>query len=86
MHNVCRFLQAVVLTALLSLVGLVPTSQAQGEAPVEQGQSFTGRVVSVTDGDTYDVRRSIGGMVTIRLYGVDVSRTYCPKRFGRVVM
>lgn len=40
-------------------------------APVEPGQTFTGRVVEVVDGDTYDVRRSIGGKATIRLYGTD---------------
>nr|WP_240331503.1 thermonuclease family protein [Salinibacter ruber] len=27
--------------------------------------------MDVTDGDTFDVRRSIGGTVTIRLHGVD---------------
>lgn len=46
-------------------------AHAQDRAPVEVGQSFTARVTEVTDGDTYDVRRSIGGEVTVRLHGVD---------------
>jgi endonuclease YncB( thermonuclease family) len=58
------------LVALLfvgwSLLGPEPST-----AQVEPGQTFTGRVVSVTDGDTYDVERSIGGTVTVRLHGVD---------------
>ncbi|MCS4103367.1 thermonuclease family protein [Salinibacter ruber] len=55
-------------TALLLFAA--PSTFAQ-DAPVEPGQTFTGKVVEVTDGDTYDVRRSIGGAVTIRLHGVD---------------
>ena len=38
---------------------------------MEPGQTFTGKVVEVTDGDTFDIRRSIGGQVTVRLFGVD---------------
>lgn len=53
------------------LLFAVPSTFAQQGAPVEPGQTFTGKVVEVTDGDTYDVRRSIGGAVTIRLHGVD---------------
>ncbi len=53
------------------LLFTAPSSFAQQGAPVEPGQTFTGKVVEVTDGDTYDVRRSIGGAVTIRLHGVD---------------
>ncbi len=41
------------------------------DAPVEPGQTFSGLVVDVTDGDTFGLRRSIGGAVTIRLHGVD---------------
>lgn len=56
----------LVLAALL--LSVVPGAQAQSVAP---GQTFTARVTSVTDGDTYDVRRSAGGAVTVRLHGVD---------------
>jgi endonuclease YncB( thermonuclease family) len=66
------------LTALLAaLILFAPASLAQ----VEPGQSFTARVVEVTDGYTYDVRRSIGGAVTIRLHGVDAPETSQP--YGR---
>ncbi|WP_263788953.1 thermonuclease family protein [Salinibacter grassmerensis] len=43
----------------------------EAQAQVEPGQTFTARVTEITDGDTYDVRRSAGGEVTIRLHGVD---------------
>ncbi|MCS4193545.1 endonuclease YncB(thermonuclease family) [Salinibacter ruber] len=68
-----RFLQAAFLAALLLVAVPAPNAvQAQqGDAPVEPGQTFTGRVTEVTDGDTFGVRRSIGGQVTIRLHGVD---------------
>jgi endonuclease YncB( thermonuclease family) len=52
------------------LLFAAPSSLAQ-DAPVEPGQTFSGLVVDVTDGDTFDVRRSVGGTVTIRLHGVD---------------
>ncbi|MCS4169377.1 endonuclease YncB(thermonuclease family) [Salinibacter ruber] len=52
------------------LLFAAPSTFAQ-DAPVEPGQTFTGRVVEVTDGDTFGLRRSIGGTVTIRLQGVD---------------
>ncbi|MCS4194357.1 endonuclease YncB(thermonuclease family) [Salinibacter ruber] len=58
------------LFAALLLFAASSTFAQQG-APVEPGQTFTGKVVEVTDGDTYDVRRSVGGTVTIRLRGVD---------------
>ena len=50
-------------------------------AQVEPGQTFMGRVIEVTDGDTYDVRRSIGGEVTIRLHGVDAPES--AQSYGR---
>lgn len=53
------------------LLFAAPSSFAQQGAPVEPGQTFSGLVVDVTDGDTFNVRRSIGGAVTIRLHGVD---------------
>jgi len=64
--------------ALLLFAAAVPSSFAQGSAPVEPGQTFTGRVVEVTDGDTFDVRRSTAGTVTIRLHGVDAPETSQP--------
>jgi endonuclease YncB( thermonuclease family) len=68
-----RFLQAAFLAALLLVAVPAPNAaQAQrGDALVEPGQTFTARALEVTDGDTYDVRRSLGGEVTIRLHGVD---------------
>ncbi|MCS4051298.1 thermonuclease family protein [Salinibacter ruber] len=57
------------LLAAIILCGAVPLSAAQ--AQVQPGQTFTARVTEVTDGDTYDVRRSANGEVTIRLHGVD---------------
>jgi endonuclease YncB( thermonuclease family) len=46
---------------------------SHGQA-VESGQTLTARVLYIADGDTYDVRRSAGGTVTVRLHGVD-----CPE-------
>ncbi len=55
------------------------------EAQVEPGQTFGAQVVEVTDGDTYEVRRSGGGQMTIRLHGGSTppnppSRTAGPPR------
>lgn len=55
-------------TLALLLLALAPDV---AKSQVEPGQTFTGRVMDVTDGDTYDVKRSSGGMLTIRLWGVD---------------
>jgi endonuclease YncB( thermonuclease family) len=72
MHNALRCSAGIFLGALLLAFAATSASgQAQEDAPVEPGQTFTGRVVEVTDGDTYDVRRSIGGEITIRLHGID---------------
>ncbi len=63
------------LTAVLAALFLIaPVSNAQ----VDPGQTFTARVTEVTDGDTYDVRRSAGGEVTIRLHGVDAPESAQP--------
>jgi endonuclease YncB( thermonuclease family) len=70
MYN-ARLSRAALLAALLIAGPALATAQAQGDSPVEPGQTFTGTVVTVTDGDTYDLRRSIGGKVTIRLHGID---------------
>lgn len=64
-----------------SLLLLFATAAPNLFAQVEPGQSFTGKVVRVTDGDTYDVRRSIGGTVTVRLWGVDAPESLQP--YGR---
>ena len=58
----------------LSLLLLVTPSFAQ----VEPGQTFSARVTAVTDGDTYDVRRSDGQSVTVRLHSVDAPETFQP--------
>ncbi|WP_259130188.1 thermonuclease family protein [Salinibacter ruber] len=63
-----RYLSALFAALLLFAA---PSTFAQQRAPVKPGQTFSGLVVDVTDGDTFDVRRSIGGTVTIRLHGVD---------------
>lgn len=64
---------ALLFAALLLFA--TPSSLAQdapgASVPVELGQTFAGRVVEGTDGDTYDVRRPTGSTVTIRLHGVD---------------
>jgi endonuclease YncB( thermonuclease family) len=65
----------LVLLAALLLTTAVPSSFAQQSAPVEPGQTFTGRVAEVTDGDTFELRRPTGGTVTIRLHGVDAPET-----------
>ncbi len=78
--NMPRFPKAAFLAALfLVAVPTFATAQAQREdAPVEPGQTFTARVVEVTDGDTFGVRRSVGGEVTIRLHGIDAPETSQP--------
>lgn len=59
------------LSALLvAFLLFVSSTKAQ---QVELGQTFTGKIMSVTDGDTYDVRRSDGQMLTVRLHGVDAT-------------
>ncbi len=65
------------LALILALAFLASPSAAQ----VEPGQTFTAKVTSVTDGDTYTVERSIGGEVTIRLHGVDAPESNQP--YGR---
>lgn len=82
-NDYMRFSQAsgfalcVFALALCAAIG-ARGARAQGGASVEPGQSFTAKVVSVTDGDTYDVRRSSGGVVTIRLWGIDAPESGQP--------
>ncbi|MCS3668306.1 endonuclease YncB(thermonuclease family) [Salinibacter ruber] len=72
MHNALRRSVGIFLGALLLAFAATSASgQAQEDVLVEPGQTFTARVLEVTDGDTFGVRRSIGGIVTIRLHGVD---------------
>jgi len=66
-------------TRLLAAVLLLFAAPAA--AQVEPGQSFNVRVTAVTDGDTYDVRRSDGQSVTVRLHSVDAPETSQP--YGR---
>jgi endonuclease YncB( thermonuclease family) len=65
-----------VLSAVLLLALATPAA-----AQVEPGQIFSARVTSVTDGDTYNVRRSDGQTLTLRLHGVDAPETSQP--YGR---
>ncbi|MCS4155767.1 endonuclease YncB(thermonuclease family) [Salinibacter ruber] len=62
----------------LALLATFLFSTSRAQAQVQPGQTFTARVVEVTDGDTYDVRRSIGGEVTIRLHGIDAPESDQP--------
>ncbi|MCS3698368.1 thermonuclease family protein [Salinibacter ruber] len=79
MHNALRRSTGILLGALLLAFAATSASgQTQGDAPVEPGQTFTGRALEVTDGDTFGVRRSIGGTVTIRLHGVDAPESAQP--------
>ncbi|PSQ88830.1 MAG: nuclease [Bacteroidetes bacterium QS_4_64_154] len=71
-----RPLLTAFLTAALAL-SLPIGAPAVGQ-PVEPGQTFTGRVVKVTDGDTFDVRRPTGGTVTVRLHGIDAPESSQP--------
>ncbi len=79
MHNALRRSAGIFLGALLLAFAATSASgQAQEDVLVEPGQTFTARVLEVTDGDTYDVRRSLGGEVTIRLHGVDAPESAQP--------
>ena len=78
-----RPLLTACLTAVLALsLGLGAPGErcakAQQSAPVEPGQTFTGKVAEVTDGDTFELRRPTGGTVTVRLWGVDAPETAQP--------
>ncbi|WP_259048399.1 thermonuclease family protein [Salinibacter ruber] len=82
MHNALRRSAGIFLGALLLAFAATSASgQAQEDVLVEPGQTFTARVLEVTDGDTYNVRRSLGGEVTIRLHGVDAPESAQP--YGR---
>ena len=67
-------LRILLTTALL----FAATSAAVSAQGVEPGQTFTGKVAEVTDGDTFKLRRPTGGIVTVRLWGVDVPETAQP--------
>lgn len=58
-----------VLAATFLLLGSLLVAPAR--AQVEAGQTFTGTVVGVVDGDTYTVWRSAGDTVAVHLWGVD---------------
>lgn len=81
MHLKDRFRFLPLFAALLFLVTAAPSSSAQQSVPettVEPGQTFTGRVVEVKDEDTFELRRSIGGTVTVRLHGIDAPESSQP--------
>ncbi|MFB6272904.1 MAG: thermonuclease family protein [Salinibacter sp.] len=56
---------ALVTMLLLLICPLGATAQ------VDAGDDFTGTVMGVVDGDTYEVWRSAGDTVTVHLWGVD---------------
>jgi endonuclease YncB( thermonuclease family) len=67
---------SVRLFALLLVLGTLGTApEVRGQAA---GDVFTGRVVRIVDGDTYEVRRSRGEVVTVRLFGVDAPESGQP--------
>ena len=74
------FLRSLLGPALLSLLcATAPQAAlAQSGASVEPGQTYSVRVVEVTDGDTFGVRRSGGQVFTVRLYGVDAPESAQP--------
>lgn len=63
-----------ILLAAAILAASAPAAHAQDEA----GQTFSARVIEVDDGGTFDVRRSTGGEVTVRLRGVDAPESAQP--------
>ena len=67
-------LRILLTTALL----FATTSAAVFAQGVESGQSFTGKVTSAIDGDTYKVDRPVGPVVKVRLWGVDAPETAQP--------
>ena len=60
------------IVLVLVLVAALP-AKAQ-----EPGQTYTARVTSVSDGDTYDVRSSNSQSFTVRLWGVDAPESAQP--------
>ena len=70
----------IAAASLLALFAAVatPKTHAQRSAPVEPGQTFSALVIKVTDGDTYDVRRSASSTITLRLHGVDTPESAQP--------
>jgi len=62
------------LIAFFLAVLVIPLSAAQ----VAEGQTFNVEVTAVTDGDTFEARRSDGQSMTIRLFGVDAPESDQP--------
>ncbi len=79
MHNALRRSPGIFLGALLLAFAATSASgQAQEDVSVEPGQTFTGRVVKVTGGDTFSIRRSAAWEVIICLHGVDAPKSAQP--------
>ena len=57
-------------TRILAVTALLFALTLPAEAQ-EPGQTYTARVQTVTDGDTYDVRVSEGQTLTVRLWATD---------------
>jgi endonuclease YncB( thermonuclease family) len=66
------YLQCLFIAAFLALLPVMAQAQA------EPGQIFRARVVEITDGDTFLVRRSDGQTATVRLFGADAPETSQP--------
>ncbi len=68
-----RTIVAVLAVVLLGLGSAPPSALAQSS-----GDTFNARVITVTDGDTYKVRRSDGKTATVRLFGIDAPESGQP--------
>lgn len=67
------------MNGLRSLLLIACFLSAPLSAPAQEpGQSFSVRVTAITDGDTFDARRSDGQIMTVRLYGVDAPESNQP--------
>ena len=72
-------LRLAALFACLLLFAGAPSASAQ--AP---GQTLTGRVTDVRDGDTIELRTSTGKAITVRLWGVDAPES--SQRYGAAAL
>jgi len=76
MHRKLQLSRSIFSALVVLACALISAPPASGQ--VEPGQRFSGKVVEVIDGDTYDVRRPAGREVTIRLHGVDAPESTQP--------
>lgn len=62
-----------VIVAVVAVVGLLATFPSSSTAQSGGIQTWTGVVVSVSDGDTFDVRLSSGAIRTVRVAGINTN-------------